>query len=79
MTRYDLLRVNSSVLRLFLANKIDMRDVERLALFEEYIDMRNRGEKYHYTVQHLAQKYRCAPRSVMNVVGRMRSEVKIKC
>ena len=75
MKRYDLLKMNQSVLNIFLKNKIDLKDVERLAIFEEYTDMRNRGEKYGNVIHHLAEKYKCAPRSVLNIAQRMRADV----
>lgn len=75
MTRYDLLKMNQSVLKIFIDNKIDMKDVERLQIFEEYTDMRNRGEKYGYVIHYLAEKYKCAPRSILNIAKRMTSDV----
>lgn len=75
MTRYDLLKMNQSVLKIFIDNKIDMKDVERLQIFEEYTDMRNRGEKYGYVIHYLAEKYKCAPRSILNIANRMTSDV----
>lgn len=75
MTRYDLLKMNQSVLKIFIDNKIDMKDVERIKIFEEYTDMRNRGEKYGYVIHYLAEKYKCAPRSILNIANRMTSDV----
>ena len=75
MTRYDLLKMNQSVLQIFLKNKIDLKEVERLAIFEEYTDMRNRGEKYAFVIQHLAHKYNCAPRSILNIAHRMTADI----
>lgn len=75
MTRYDLLKMNYSVLKIFLQNKIDLKDVERIAIFEEYTDMRNRGLKYGYVIQFLANKYQCAPRSILNIAHRMTANI----
>lgn len=75
MTRYDLLKMNQSVLKIFIDNKIDMKDVERIKIFEEYTDMRNRGEKYGYVIHYLAEKYKCTPRSILNIANRMTSDV----
>lgn len=77
MTRYDLLKMNQSVIQIFLSNKIDLKDVERIAIFEEYTDMRNRGEKYGYVIHHLAEKYKCSPRSILNIANRMTSSITI--
>ena len=77
MTRYDLLKMNTGVLNIFIANKIDMKDVNRLAMFEEYCDMRNRGEKYWYTIRHLADKYECSPECVKSVTRRMKKDVRL--
>lgn len=77
MTRYDLLKMNQSVLKIFISNKIDPKDVERLEIFEEYTDMRNRGEKYNYVIQYLAEKHKCSPRSILNIAHRMASDIAI--
>lgn len=77
MTRYDLLKMNQSVIQIFINNKIDLKDVERIAIFEEYTDMRNRGEKYGYVIHHLAEKYGCSPRSILNIATRMTSNIDI--
>lgn len=77
MTRYDLLKMNESVIKVFLDNKIDPRDVVRLRLFEDYTDMRNRGERYEYTIAYLCEKYQCCEATVMNVVKRMCTAIKL--
>lgn len=77
MTRYDLLRMNASVIKVFLTNKIRLQDADNLVVFEEYVNMRNRGEKYSYVVGVLAQKYGMTTRSVSNIVQRMKGDVKV--
>lgn len=78
MTRYDILKMNASVLRIFNANKIDPKEVERLALFEEYTDMRNRGEKFSYTIDYLCEKYKVSSRCITTLAQRMASEIKVQ-
>lgn len=78
MTRYDILKMNASVLRIFNANKIDPKEVEKLAIFEEYTDMRNRGEKFNYTINYLCEKYQVSPRSITTIAQRMASEINVQ-
>lgn len=77
MTQYDILKTNASVLQVFLKNKIDIRDVERLAVFEEYTDMRNRGAKFEYTIKVLSEKYNISPRTITAIASRMIRELKV--
>lgn len=77
MTRYDLLKMNTSVLEIFIKNQIDIKDVRNLAIFEEFSDMRNRNEKFRYVIHFLAEKYHCSPRSISNIVTRMTSHIKV--
>ena len=78
MTRYDILKMNASALRIFNANKIDPKEVEKLAIFEEYTDMRNRGEKFNYTINYLREKYKVSPRSITTIAQRMSSEINVQ-
>lgn len=77
MTRYDLLKMNTSVLQIFIKNKIDINDVVNLSIFEEYTDMRNRGLKYAHVVQTLAEKYHKGERSISNIVNRMKANIEV--
>jgi hypothetical protein len=75
MTRYDLLKNNEQVLGLFVRNLIDFREVNNLAIFEEYTDMRNRNEKYAYTIRFLSDKYGKTESCIIKIVQRMTSDV----
>lgn len=75
MTRYDLLKNNEEVLGLFVRNLIDLREVKNLIIFEEYIDMRNRNEKYAYVIQKLSEKYGKTESCIVKIVQRMTSDV----
>lgn len=77
MTRYDLLKLNQSVLQIFISNRIDPKEVLRLEVFEEFINRRNRGEKYNYVLHLLAEKHHCEISSIRKMVKRMRSDIKV--
>lgn len=70
--------MNLSVLKIFVNNKIDLKDIDNIELFEEYIDMRNRGEKFQYVVHHLSEKYGCSPRSISGIAARMQGDITLK-
>ena len=77
MTKYDLLKMNVSVIKVFLRNKVWLEDVDNLGMLEEYLDRRNAGEKYSYVVETLGREYGVSARHVGRIVRRLREEVAV--
>ena len=54
---------------------IKMNDWKHVEMFEEYLDMRGRCEKFRYIMAYLAEKYRLSESSVKRIVKRLSREV----
>lgn len=52
-------------------------DWQHVKMYEEYLDMRSRCEKFRYIIAHLAEKYRLSESSVKRVLKRLSEEVTI--
>jgi len=46
-------------------------------MFEEYLHMRSKREKFRYIMAHLAEKYRMSESSIKRIVKRLSSEVNL--
>lgn len=77
MTRYELMKLNKSLMRVLVENAIDPKDVIHLDLVTEFRDMKNKGHKVGYIVYHLGEKYGMSERGVYKLVDRMKKTVRL--
>lgn len=56
---------------------IRLEDWQYVYMYEEYLTMRQRREKFRYVLTYLAEKYGLSESSVRRVVGRLGKEVRI--
>lgn len=77
MTHYEILKANDSALKLYLKCDVRITDVYNLAMYEEYMKLKEEGNKSAYIEAVLAEKYECSYRKVRRVVARMKKDIKI--
>jgi len=71
----DLLKINQSAMESLSKADIRKGDFRFVALHDEYVHLREKGEKYWYVITHLAEKYKMSESSVKRLVKRLSSEV----
>lgn len=71
MTTYEILKMNESLLQMMSKNGVSVNDVNNLAVYEEYIQMKEQGTKVRYIATFLADKYGITDRAVFKIVKRL--------
>ena len=71
----DLLKINQSAMESLSKCDIRKGDFRFVALHDEYVHLREKGEKYWYVITHLAEKYKMSESSVKRLVKRLSREV----
>lgn len=71
MTNYEILKMNHSLLQLLNKNCISLNDVNNIAVFEEFNEMKQQGLKVRYIAITLAEKYGITDRAVFKIVKRL--------
>ncbi|MCM1141644.1 MAG: hypothetical protein NC453_23995 [Muribaculum sp.] len=77
MTTYDLIKVNQGLIAFLDKNGITAGDLANLAIYEDYLDMRQQEEdvKVSWVITQLAEKYKCSERHIYKVVKRMAKDL----
>ena len=71
----ELVKISKESLKMMSEFGIKTGDWKHVRMYEEYLDMRNRCEKFRYIMAYLAEKYRLSESSVKRIVKRLSSEV----
>ena len=71
----ELVKISKESLKMMSDFGIKTGDWKHVGMYEEYLDMRNRCEKFRYIMAYLAEKYRLSESSVKRIVKRLSSEV----
>lgn len=77
MTRYDLIKLNVSLVKTMLSNGIETRDVQYIPMYEEYREMKKMHHKVGYIICFLAEKYHMSERGIYKVIGRFKERVQL--
>ena len=72
MTLFEVLKLNSEMLKRMHRFGISLDDCENLQLFEDYRDMKQMGVKTLFIVDTLCTKYNKSERSVFRLIKRYR-------
>ena len=72
----ELLRFNREILKRMSNNDIKTNDWVYVEMFNEYEQMRDRGDKVTWIVSYLAEKYGCSERSINRIISRFKGDVK---
>ena len=75
MNRYELLRLNKTLLQTLVENKISPSDVSKLEIYEMYKEMLNQKHKVTYIVTHLSEIYGLKERAIYTLIKRFESEI----
>lgn len=75
MNRYELLRLNKTLLQTLVENKISPSDVSKLEIYEMYKEMLNQNHKVTYIVTHLSEIYGLKERAIYTLIKRFESEI----
>lgn len=73
----EVLKLNSGILNICKSLGIKVDDVQYIALYNDYIHLRDDGEKVSYIVAVLSERYGCSERKVYDVVKRMQMDCDI--
>ena len=75
MNRYELLRLNKTLLQTLVENKISPTDVSKLEIYEMYKEMLSQKHKVTYIVTHLSEIYGLKERAIYTLIKRFESEI----
>lgn len=73
----ELIKISMESLKMMSNSGIRTGDWRHVEMFEEYLHMRSKREKFHYIMAHLAEKYRMSESSIKRIVKRLSSEVNL--
>ncbi len=77
MTNYEILKMNYSLLKLLTKNCISPNDVNNIAVFEEFNQMKEQGLKVRYIAITLAEKYGMSDRAIFKIVKRLNKQLSL--
>ena len=75
MTKYELLKSASTLLRLVAKNNIKPADADYIALYDDYVRMKAEGQKYEFIVYYLSDQYGVSETTVWRIVKRMEQPI----
>lgn len=71
----ELVKISTEAMKMMSNSGIRTEDWQHIAMYEEYLVMRNNCEKFRYIIAHLAEKYHMSESSIKRVVKRLSREV----
>ena len=71
----DFLRVSFNLLKFMSKNDLKANDYKHVAMYDDYIEMRNRGEKVEYILTVLSCRYHLSESTIKRVVKKFSKEV----
>lgn len=73
----ELVKISSEAMKVMSDSGIRTEDWRFVRMYEEYVEMRQRREKFRYIIACLSERYGISESTVKRVVGRMSREVKV--
>lgn len=77
MKYFELLQANRSFIQLLKKNGVVISDIEKLSIYEKYLQMIQTDDKRAYIMAKLADEAGIATRTLYVIINRMESEVSI--
>ena len=71
----ELVKISKVTLKMMSDFGIKSEDWKHLDMYDEYLDMRSKCEKFRYIMAHLAEKYKISESSVKRILKRLSHEV----
>lgn len=75
MTRYELLKLNESLLLTLYSNGIGVKEVNNIAIYDKYRKLLADGNKVTYIVSHLSETFGLKERAIYALVKRFEMDV----
>ena len=76
MKAIEILRIGFEMLKMMSEFGLRTGDWRHVGMYEEYVDMRRRGEKVDYILAQLSSKYSMSESTIKRVVKRLSGESK---
>lgn len=76
MKAIEILRIGLEMLKVMSDFGLRTGDYKHVEMYEEYIEMRRRGEKVDYILAHLSSKYKMSESTIKRVMKRLSKESK---
>lgn len=76
MTKYDLLKINSSLIKIMSHNDIKTIDVSFIEIYEGYIEKR-KHMKYSAAIAELAQEFSKSERTISRIIAQLQEDMKL--
>ena len=77
MTRFDIIKMNESLLKVMNKNSINAYDIKYIDIITEYNELCSQKLKKAYILSHLSEKYRLSERNIYVVIKKMLEDIKI--
>ena len=77
MTRYELLKLNETMLTALLHNRISPKEVMNIEVYEMYKEMLAKNHKITYIVTHLGEVFGLKERAIYTLIRRFEQRVEI--
>lgn len=78
MTVYEFLKVNETFLKYLCSNLPSLQLIGYLELYNDYLELKKRGEKVSYIVAILADKYNVTERLIYKITKQYNQRVNLK-
>lgn len=73
----ELVKISSEAMKMMSDAGIRTEDWQHLRMYDEYVSMRQRKEKFRYIMAYLAEKYKVSESSVRRIIARLSADVRI--
>ena len=77
MTKFELIKMNQTLLTTLVENKISPKEVQNIKIFEEYREMKAKKYKVGYIIVFLTEKYSLTESAIYKLIKRMAERVKL--
>ncbi len=77
MNRYELLKLNESLLKSLVRNRISPKEVTNIEIYELYREMLAKHHKITYIVTHLGEVFGLKERAIYTMIRRFEQDVDI--
>lgn len=77
MTHYDIIKMHASLLATLADNRITVKDVRQLSLYEDFVSLKKQGLKHEYIVNTLSDKYGYTTRHILKIVRNFKQNIKL--
>ena len=71
----ELIKISTETLKMMSNSGIKLGDWQHIGMYEEYLAMRVKREKFRYIMLFLAEKYKLSESSVKRILKRLSGEV----